>query len=238
MGGPGAPHERATGGCGDARMRTCDVSLEWGGERLTLLPERAMWWAAEKTLLIADPHFGKAAAFRFAGIPVPETSHDDDLERLSQALAMTAAQRLVILGDFLHAKTGRNEAMFTTLSIWRESHSTTEIVLVQGNHDRHAGALPENLRIQCVSGPLRLGPFHCRHEPQEDEDTHVLAAHIHPAFRLSDRIGSSLRAPCFHFAQRVAVLPAFGSFTGMHAVRRSPNDTIFLVGTDSIIEIG
>ena len=93
-------------------MRTGDATLEWGGVLLTLLPERAVWWGAEKTLLIADPHFGKAAAFRFAGIPVPETSHEDDLERLSHLLMRTDAQRLVILGDFLHAKTGRNDGMF------------------------------------------------------------------------------------------------------------------------------
>lgn len=218
-------------------MRSGDVTLEWGGALLTLLPERAVWWAAEKTLLIADPHFGKAAAFRFAGIPVPETSHDDDLERLSYLLMMTDAQRLVILGDFLHAKTGRNEELFATLASWRARHAKTEIVLVEGNHDRHAGALPEDLRIPCVSGPWRLGPFHCRHEPQEDSDAPVLAGHLHPSFRLSERMGTSLRAPCFHFSTRVGVLPAFGSFTGTHGIRPSQNDRVFLVGPASVIEV-
>jgi uncharacterized protein len=214
-----------------------DVTLEWGGVTLTLLHERALWWAAEKTLFIADPHFGKAAAFRFAGIPVPETSHDDDLERLSQILMMTGAQRLVILGDFLHGKTGRNEGMFAALLAWRESHAAVEMVLVEGNHDRHAGDLPEDLRIACVKGPWALGPFHCRHEPQEDPGAHVLAGHIHPAFRLSDRMGFSMRAPCFYFSARVGILPAFGSFTGTHSIRPAPADRVFLVGADSVIEV-
>lgn len=214
-----------------------DVTLEWGGEMLTLLPERAVWWAAEKTVFIADPHFGKAAAFRFAGIPVPETSHDDDLERLSQILTMTGAERLVILGDFLHAKTGRNEGLFAALRAWRERHAAVEMVLVEGNHDRHAGGLPENLRITCVKGPWVLGAFHCRHEPQEDAGVPVLAGHIHPAFRLSDRMGFSLRAPCFHFSPRVAILPAFGSFTGMHGIRPAADDRVFLVSADAVIGI-
>ncbi len=214
-----------------------DVTLEWGGATLTLLHERAVWWEAEKTVFMADPHFGKAAAFRFAGIPVPETSHDDDLERLSQILTMADAQRLIILGDFLHAKTGRNDAMFAALLAWRECHAAVEIVLVEGNHDRHAGALPEELRITCVKGPWAVGPFHCRHEPQEDAGVHVLAGHIHPAFRLSDRMGFSIRAPCFHFGARVGILPAFGSFTGTHTIRPATADRVFLVGADSVIEV-
>ena len=218
-------------------MRPGDATLRWGGEALTLLQERAGWWEAEKTLLIADPHFGKASVFRLAGIPVPETSHDDDLDRLSSILNMTCAQRLVILGDFLHGKTGRNETMFRALTAWRERHAQTEIVLVEGNHDRQAGALPEELRIQCVRGPWRLGPFHCRHEPREDPGVRVLAGHIHPAFRLSDRMGSSLRSPCFHFSSRVGLLPAFGSFTGTHNIRLCTDDRVFLVGSDSVIEI-
>lgn len=214
-----------------------DVTLEWGGETLTLLHERAVWWASEKTLLIADPHFGKAAAFRFAGIPVPESTQEGDLERLSYILTMTDAQRLVILGDFLHAKTGRNEDMFAALHAWRERHAETEIVLVEGNHDRHAGAPPEDLRIACVKGPWVLGPFHCRHEPQEDPDAHVFAGHLHPAFRLSDRMETSIRAPCFHFSTRMGILPAFGSFTGTHGIRRAGRDRVFLAGADSVIEI-
>lgn len=214
-----------------------DVTLEWGGESLTLLHERALWWPAEKTLFIADPHFGKAATFRFAGIPVPETSHDDDLKKLSFILTHTAAQRLVILGDFLHAKNGRSEELFAALHAWRERHSGIEMVLVEGNHDRHAGALPGELRITCVKGPWTLGPFHCRHEPQEAVELPVLAGHIHPAFRLSERIGGSIHSPCFHFAPRLAVLPAFGSFTGTHSIRPSQGDRVFLVGEDSVLEI-
>lgn len=214
-----------------------EVTLEWGGETLTLLPERAAWWAAASTLFIADPHFGKAAAFRFAGIPVPETAHEEDLERLSHILTHTSARRLVILGDFLHARTGRNEAMFAALRAWREQHAELEIVLVEGNHDRSSGALPEELRITCVKGPWRLGPFHCRHEPEEDADAVVLAGHIHPSYGLSDRIRSSVRAPCFHFSTRVALLPAFGSFTGTHGIRPGPTDRVFLVGSDAVIEV-
>ncbi len=218
-------------------MSAGSVTIEWCGETLVLFHERAVWWPREETLLIADPHFGKAATFRVAGIPVPETSHDDDIKRLSGILTTTGAPRLVILGDFLHARAGRSAGVLAALAAWRARHSPVEVVLVSGNHDRHAGPLPDEWRIACVNGPWRLGPFHCRHEPCEDTGAPVLAGHLHPSFRLAGRGGLSLKAPCFHFAERVAVLPAFGTFTGNHAVKSSSGDRIFLVGPDSLGEI-
>src|SRR5688572_30053218 len=125
--------------------------ITWAGEKLSLLPERALWWERQRTLFIADPHFGKASAFRAAGIAVPELSHDADLVRLDDVLSATAAARLVILGDFFHAKAGRTDATLTALAAWRNRHMKLEVILVPGNHDRHAGAPPDEWRISCVS---------------------------------------------------------------------------------------
>ena len=108
---------------------------------------------------------------------------------------------------------------------------------MRGNHDRHAGEVPAEWDFQSVSGPWPLGPFHCRHEPREDPGAMVLAGHLHPSFTLSDRTGSSLRAPCFYFGERVAVLPAFGTFTGTHSITAGPRERIFLIGPDSVMEI-
>ncbi|MFG5408224.1 hypothetical protein ABXN37_09015 [Piscinibacter sakaiensis] len=55
----------------------------------------------------------------------------------------------------------------------------------------------------------------------------MLAGHLHPCVHLSGRARDRLRLPCFHFAQGVGVLPAFGAFTGMHPVRRTPGDQVW-----------
>lgn len=212
------------------------VSLDWAGEVLTLLPERAIWWARGETVFIADPHFGKAATFRLAGIPVPENSHDEDLKRLSNLLAATKARRLMILGDFFHAKTGRTAATLATLEEWRKFHRRLEIILVRGNHDRKSGDVPAAWDFESVDGPWMLGPFCCRHEPRADRGAFVLAGHLHPSHALPDRIGLSLRGPCFYFGKRIAVLPAFGSFTGTHRIDAEANARIFLIGPDLVME--
>jgi DNA ligase-associated metallophosphoesterase len=213
------------------------VQIKWAGETLHLLPERAVWWPRERTLFIADPHFGKAATFRRLGIPVPETTHEDDLERLTGLLVASDAQRLVILGDFFHARTGKNASTLATLTDWRQRQAAQEIVLVRGNHDRSSGNLPAEWKFSTVDGPWSLGPFQCHHEPQEVPDGFVLAGHLHPSFGWSRRNGSGLHAPCFHLTARVAVLPAFGSFTGTHAIEVEAADRVFLVGPEAVIEV-
>jgi DNA ligase-associated metallophosphoesterase len=213
------------------------LTIEWAGESLVLLRERAVWWPEARTLLIADPHFGKAATFRWAGIPVPEATHDDDLERLSVLLAGTEAQRLVILGDFFHAKMGKSAATLAVLTAWRTRHAALEIVLVLGNHDRSSGTLPAEWGFACVQGPWTAGPFRCHHEPREEKGAFVFAGHLHPSFGWSGRTGSGVRAPCFHFGAQLAVLPAFGSFTGTHTVQANSGERIFLVGPDAVAEV-
>src|ERR1700691_251264 len=108
------------------------IEIDWGGERLAVLPERALHWPRKKTLIVADPHFGKAATFRQAGIPIPHGTTTTDLDRLRVLLAATRAERLVVLGDFFHARSGRQENTLAAIAAWRKEHRQLEIVLVRG----------------------------------------------------------------------------------------------------------
>ncbi|MDP3286967.1 MAG: DEAD/DEAH box helicase, partial [Methyloversatilis sp.] len=59
------------------------LQLDIAGESMTLLAERALWWPAQSTLLIADAHFGKGVTFRARGVAVPSGTSDDTLDRLA-----------------------------------------------------------------------------------------------------------------------------------------------------------
>ena len=39
------------------------IEVEWQGEKLHFLARKGLFWPREKTLFVADPHFGKAATF-------------------------------------------------------------------------------------------------------------------------------------------------------------------------------
>jgi DNA ligase-associated metallophosphoesterase len=212
------------------------MHIRWGGEDLCLLAEKAVLWKRRRTLLIADPHFGKAAAFRDAGIPVPGGMTRTDLGRLDRLIGQTEVRRLVILGDFLHARAGRSLEVTAALADWRRRHSGVEVLLVRGNHDIHAGDPPQEWRITVAGEPLADPPFLFCHEPAGRRGGLVMGGHVHPAGVLEGPGGEWLRAPCFCFGADRAVVPAFGSFTGCKAIRPGPGERVFVVGEGEVVE--
>ncbi len=212
-----------------------DLTVELAGETLCLLPERAVHWRS--TLLIADTHWGKAATLRANAVPVPHGTTAEDLARLSSALARTGAERLVILGDVIHARQGRSPATLGTLARWRERHPGIAILLVRGNHDQRAGDPPEELGIRCVDAPFAEPPFVYRHFPHESREGYVLSGHIHPAIKLYGGGLQRATLPCFYFGRRVGILPAFGGFTGMGRIHPGPEDRVYAIAGDEVIGV-
>lgn len=213
------------------------ASLSVGGHALTLLPEKAAFLDDFRTLLVADAHIGKAVSFRSSGIPVPRGTTSDDLAKLTRLIECTGAARVVFLGDFLHSKHSHAAATMEALVHWREAHADIEFTLVRGNHDNRAGDPPASLRFTVVDEPFTLGGLALCHHPQDVRGLYALSGHIHPCIRLGGRAFDSLRLPCFHFMPGHAVLPAFGSFTGMHPIRPGEGDRVFAIADDAIQEV-
>jgi len=212
-----------------------DVCVEIRGESLSLLPERAAFWHREETLLIADPHWGKAATFRAGGIPVPSGTTADAIARLDSLVKRLTSRRIVFLGDLLHARTGRSAEMFNALGRWRESNREVEIVLVRGNHDRGAGDPPGELRFHCVDAPHAALPFVFAHHPVPDPSGYVIAGHVHPGIRLYGSARQRERLPCFVIGPSIAILPAFGPFTGLADVEPEEGNQIYAVADDRVL---
>jgi DNA ligase-associated metallophosphoesterase len=212
-----------------------DLTLTLAGESVLLLPERALFWPRHATLFVADTHWGKAAAFRAAAIPVPGGATSADLDRLQRALDRSGARRLVVLGDLLHARAGRAEGTLAAIAAWRRSQPELEILLVRGNHDRSAGDPPPEWGFELASEPVTLNPFVLRHTPEPSADGYVLAGHLHPGVRLLGAGRQRELLPCFWFGSRVGVLPAFGSFTGSLPIAPQPGDAIVVVAGDELV---
>ncbi len=215
------------------------ASLRWHGEELRLRPDGSVHWPAGHALLVADPHLGKGAVFRARGIPVPSGDSRADLARLDRALDATGAERLLILGDLLHAREAREGHVDDALARWRSRHPDLEVVLVRGNHDRHAGPPDPALGVRVVEEPWSLAPFLLRHHPPEDGAVEgpSLAGHLHPVVRLHGPGRDRARLPCFWVRPRTLVLPAWGRFTGGHAVPVGPGDRVFVPVDGSVLEV-
>lgn len=219
------------------------------GQSFDLLAQRAVLWPRRRTLFVADLHLGKPAAFRAAGIPVPDAC-PADLARLSTLIASHAPDRLVILGDFFHARAGRAPYLLDLIHEWRASHSQLDILLVRGNHDTHAGDPPAHFNFRIHNEPHADSddaPLAFAHFPlvggspvpgerlESSPSLLTLCGHIHPAVRLTGP-ACSLRADCFLLTPTTFVLPAFGSFTGSKVVSPTTNDRVFIIGEQSVIE--
>lgn len=220
-------------------MTGSEVVVDVAGQTLHLLPEKAAYWADQRTLLIADAHWGKAATFRSAGLPVPRGTTRDSLRRLDHILGRYDAPRIVFLGDLLHARQGRAKRTLDAVREWRETHAGVEMILVRGNHDRSAGDPPEELDIRCVDEPMdELPGFLLAHFPRHQAAGYSIAGHLHPAVRLIGKGRQRARLPCFWIQSSLAILPAFGDFTGAAVVEPSAGDRIFVVTGEEVLEIG
>lgn len=212
------------------------LAIEVRGERLHLLPERAVYWERTKSLLVADAHFGKAATFRAAAIPVPRGTTMEGIARLDALVNATGAARIVFLGDFLHARAGRAPETLNAFQRWRETRAGVRFLLVRGNHDRQAGDPPPELGVDCVDAPLVEAPFVLAHHPADSAAGYVLAGHIHPGVPLYGPGRQRERLPCFWFARAYAVLPAFGDFTGLADVSPAEGDRVFVIAGIEVVE--
>jgi len=221
--------------------RTAVTAVTLAGERVELFAERALYWPRGRTLFVADVHLGKAAAFRAGGVPLPGGSTAADLARLARLIAATRAERLVVLGDFLHAAAGRTDALAQAFAAWRERHRALSLTLVRGNHDERAGDPPEAWGIEVVAEPHPAAPFLLCHAPPEDDDPasgalfgYALSGHVHPGVRISGAGAQSERLPCFVLGKNRAILPAFGRFTGLGTHDWVRGDALVAIAGDKL----
>ena len=209
--------------------------MEVGGESLRLLPDGAVYWEAARTLWLSDLHLGKAAHFRKHGVPIGSEPTLATLHRLRQQLMARPLQRVLLLGDLFHSDINREWEPFAGLC---SEFSALKWVLVEGNHDMIPDIL---LRESGIQRFVRLddGPFTFTHDPADmapDFGYHV-CGHVHPGIRLAGAGRQRLRLRCFHFSEKQAVMPAYGAFTGMHAIEPAKADRVFAVTGEAVIEV-
>jgi DNA ligase-associated metallophosphoesterase len=212
-----------------------NLTIELRGEDTVLLAERAFFWLRRRTLVAADMHLGKAASFRSFGIPMPGGTTHTDLERLSKSIEQTGARRLVLLGDLIHARAGRSQHVIGQVESWRARHAELEILHIRGNHDRKAGDPPRDWHMICLDEPLVEEPFIFRHYPEPSLNGYTLAGHVHPAVTMRGAGRQRERLPCFLIGEHVALLPAFGSFTGAFTVAPGLGDGVYVVADSEVL---
>jgi DNA ligase-associated metallophosphoesterase len=214
-------------------MKTIQVR----NHRLTLLPERAVFWPKHNLVVVADPHFGKAAAFRAHGIAIPAGTTHDNLHQLSRIIEQTRPDELIVLGDLMHAKEGKSASMLKKIDDWRKKYCQLSLVLVRGNHDKSSGEPSAEFRITKTAVTYECDGIVFTHKPERVPQKYVIAGHVHPAVQLYDRVRGKEILPCFYFGRDYAILPAFGRLTGNFMLKPGAQDKIFIIAEDEVVQI-
>ncbi|MGI8892649.1 MAG: ligase-associated DNA damage response endonuclease PdeM [Bacteroidia bacterium] len=202
------------------------------GEELWLLPQRAIYWATKKTLLVADLHLGKSTYFRQHGLNVPVEILQRDLDVLELILSQVVVERLILLGDLFHSTENYEWEIFGE---WLQRHSC-KVHLIMGNHDILNADCYSKYNIKVHKQHLSDPPFVFSHKQVKNvkEGHYVFSGHIHPAIGMHGKANNSVRVPCFWFGEEQCVLPAFGKFTGNESIRPITGDKVFAIAGDMV----
>jgi uncharacterized protein len=203
---------------------------------LKLLPQKAIFWKKEKTLLISDLHLGKISHFRKEGIPLPLSAFQNNFDRLDDLILNYNAWQVIFIGDLFHSTINKEWDQFCT---WRKKYHSVEMHIVLGNHDKLPQDCYEDLPLKIHKKNLMIAPFTFSHHPKEKflKDEYVISGHVHPVIKLNGKANQNFRLPCFYFGRQQAILPSFGYFTGGHAIQPKEEDKVIAVVKNELIEV-
>jgi len=196
-------------------------------------PYKSLFWIEQNALILSDIHFGKASHFRKAGIPIPHSVHLHDLNRLKFLVDHYTPSNIILLGDVFHSAHNKECEL---LKVLLESIPANK-VMVKGNHD----IIDERYYdfVDLFTTRYMMGPFGFQHHPPEEvgDDDYIFAGHIHPSVSVRTSSKSRIRLSCFLFRKKLAILPAFGNFTGNSKISYNFDDQIFGITEDEIFKI-
>lgn len=185
------------------------VPLSFGGHDFLASSSGALFWPAERALLVADLHLEKASWFARLGQFLPPYDSQATLAELGKEVAATGAQRLFCLGDSFHDRFGCDRLPAPAREMLLALTARLDWTWIVGNHDPgfadHCGGRIEE---ECEVGGIVL-----RHEAMRGEARPEMSGHFHPKLRLHLR-GRSVSRRCFVAGANKLILPAFGSLTG------------------------
>ena len=173
-------------------------AFTWHGLRLEARCSGALWWPAERWLVVADLHLGKSERMaRRGGALLPPYEGIETLRRLQTEAEALDPAVIVSLGDGFDddaAAEALDPQVAEALTCLGAAH---ELRWIAGNHDPQAGG----------ETTLRMGPVILRHQP--DGEGPDISGHFHPVVRLAGARRRALLIGPSHM-----ILPAFGHYTG------------------------
>lgn len=214
-------------------MKIAEKIISIRGQHFVLTNQRALFWKEASTLVLSDLHLGKTAHFRKNGIALPSGIIQQDLKRLSHLIHHFETEKIIIVGDFLHA--GKNSE-FEIFKDWIKDFPGLILILVKGNHDRISDEVLVELGISDVCTVYMEKDFIFSHQNVMNENDFVISGHVHPGVVLK-LATKNLKFPCYVVTESHLVLPAFSTFTGLDTKEHFAHAKKYIFDQESVFLI-
>ncbi|MBI1292013.1 hypothetical protein GC173_12345 [bacterium] len=214
------------------------LRLTLADQTFELLPQRALFWFEQRTLVISDPLFSRSTAFPSADVPYPNTAKASALNRLTTLLNFFEPELLIILGDVLDPADAEDPELQEGLIYWRRQFSETSFFRIHNGVASSRDFL-EDFQLKESRESQHLAPFEF-HLAKVASKGFVIAGRPHPALKFLDRReGTGVKASCFHLQSASLTLPGFCSAASATAASISPKDgdRVFIIGPNEVVEI-
>lgn len=182
---------------------------------MLLVAGRALYWPAERTLMVADLHLEKGSWYAQRGQMLPPYDSRATLEALADCIKACDARRVITLGDNFHDDAGAVRLDPFAKGMLEGLIRTIDFIWITGNHDE---GMPRSFG-GTILPELELAGIALRHEAKPGEQSSELSGHYHPKMRIRVR-GRQISRPCAVMGRGGSIrgermiLPAFGAFTG------------------------
>ena len=184
--------------------------FECAGERLSALPQGALWWPARRLLAVADLHLEKGSSYAVTARKL--LPRHDTRQTLAALAALTDALQpatVVCLGDSFHDRAAVERLPDDDRAEIERLTARTRFVWIAGNHD----PAPPPAGWGEVAEEIDEAPLVFRHEAQFGPVKGEVSGHYHPVAALTVR-GRGFRRRCFLTDGHRLILPAFGAYAG------------------------
>lgn len=185
------------------------TTITFAGAELELHADGALYWPAEDMLIVSDLHLEKASFLARFGSALPHYDTLDTLMRLDKLLHHYRPRQVVALGDSFHDADAFRRLPETERAYLHQLVARVDTWhWILGNHDTALShALHGEMQVNHRCADILL-----THEP-EDHPLPQIIGHYHPKMRVSLG-GRGVSGKCFLLAEKLLIMPSFGSFTG------------------------
>lgn len=185
------------------------VPLSFAGQEFEIVAPAALFWPAQKAILVADLHLEKASFYARQGQMLPPYDSQATIDELAQIIVQTNARTVFCLGDNYHDNDGETRLDSVAAKQLHYLTGTVDWVWITGNHDPDVtGRWGGRILPEWTGCGIML-----RHEATIHPKLPELSGHYHPKIRVKVR-NRHVSRRCFVVGSRHLILPAFGALTG------------------------